>query len=104
MKRALWICLLCLVLISLGCISRHEKPLTEKELCLQACIARRDAGSDLSTGPCLGQIGEDWVCDVAHSPRVEVDDNPDNQCPQYRLGDAHHFVEVTPDCKFIMQN
>ena len=55
----------------------------------------------MTNGPCLSnEIVEDWVCDVAHSPRQAVDDLPENQCPAY--GDkASHFVEVDPDCNFI---
>jgi hypothetical protein len=41
------------------------------------------------------------VCDVAHSPRQEVDNNPHNQCQSYLIGQAHHFVEVTPECRLI---
>ena len=43
------------------------------------------------------------VCDVAHSPREAVDDLPENQCADFREGRAHHFVEVTPDCRFIRE-
>jgi hypothetical protein len=59
---------------------------------------------DLSNGPCLsdalpsGVITPGFVCDVAHSPRQAVDDDPKNQCSAYRDGRASHFVEVDPAC------
>jgi hypothetical protein len=58
-------------------------------------------GVDMSRGPCLGIIEEGWVADVAHDPRQPVDDDPANQCPEYRSGDADHFVELDPDGGFI---
>mgnify|MGYP001612060071 CR=1 FL=1 len=61
----------------------------------------RGEGVDLSHGPCLGVIGPDWVADVAHDPRKPVDDEPANQCAEYREGKAAHFVELTPDGRVI---
>ncbi len=52
--------------------------------------------TDLSLGPCLGQIAPDWVLDIAHLPRQAIDNLPQNQCPDYLSGNAHHFVEMTP--------
>jgi hypothetical protein len=59
------------------------------------------AGVDMSRGPCLGVIKEGWVADVAHDPRQDVDDDPANQCEEYRSGEADHFVELDPDGEFI---
>ncbi len=42
-----------------------------------------------------------WVCDVAHSPREDVDNLPENQCREFGEGKANHFVEVNPNCEFI---
>ena len=53
-------------------------------------------GRDLADGPCLGVVLENWVADVAHDPREEVDDRPENQCEAYRNGHLEHFVEVGP--------
>lgn len=61
----------------------------------------RGEGTDLSAGPCLGLIDRDWVVDVAHDPRQSVDDDPANQCPEFREGKARHFVELTPDGRII---
>jgi hypothetical protein len=61
-------------------------------------------GTDLSRGPCIADPLpglDDWVADVAHDPRREVDDDPANQCKSYRDGDADHFVELDPDGNLI---
>jgi hypothetical protein len=62
-------------------------------------------GTDLSSGPCIADplpiLDGDWVADVAHDPRQEVDDDPANQCKSYRDGDADHFVELDPDGNLI---
>ena len=73
-----------------------------KQLCVQLCQTEKGSGQDLSAGPCLdNQIITDWVCDVAHSPRTEVDNIAENQCSAFREGNANHFVEVTPECGFV---
>ena len=59
------------------------------------------AGTDFADGPCLGLVLENWVADVAHDPRQEVDDLPENQCDAYRSGEADHFVELDPDGELI---
>ncbi|MGH3031972.1 MAG: hypothetical protein ACRDNE_14655, partial [Gaiellaceae bacterium] len=56
---------------------------------------------DFSRGPCLGVVLEGWVADVAHDPREDVDDEPENQCAAYRSGEAEHFVELDPDGNLI---
>jgi hypothetical protein len=58
-------------------------------------------GVDFANGPCLGVVMEDWVADVAHDPRQDVDDEPENQCEAYRSGMASHFVELDPDGNVI---
>jgi hypothetical protein len=59
-------------------------------------------GEDLSNGPCLSnEVVPDWVADIAHNPRQEVDDLPANQCSAYLDGTAHHFVELDPEGNLI---
>ncbi len=59
-------------------------------------------GRDLSTGPCLSDaLLPDWVVDIAHNPRLAVDDLPENQCQAYLEGRAKHFVELDPDGNLI---
>ena len=82
-----------------------------KTACIKLCAINLELnldgfGLDLSDGPCLSEKTtgwniDDWVCDVAHSPRTAVDNLPENQCKDFREGRAHHFVEVGPDCEFI---
>jgi hypothetical protein len=71
------------------------------ELARQTYAKAKARGVDMSRGPCLGVIKEGWVADVAHDPRQEVDDRPENQCAAYREGDADHFVELDPKGNFI---
>jgi hypothetical protein len=59
------------------------------------------AGTDFADGPCLGVVLDNWVADVAHDPREEVDDRPENQCEAYRSGEAEHFVELDPEGELI---
>ena len=61
----------------------------------------KSLGEDFSNGPCLGNINSDWVADVAHSPRQAVDNQPQNQCPDYLSGKAHHFIELDPNGEII---
>ncbi len=73
-----------------------------RELCQE--IMSSD-GQDFEVGPCLSnEIAPDWVCDVAHSPRQAVDNNPANQCLAFREGKASHFVEVDGNCNLIRAN
>ncbi|MCD6402741.1 MAG: hypothetical protein J7K98_00230 [Candidatus Aenigmarchaeota archaeon] len=74
--------------------------------CISLCESALQHDVDLSVGPCLSDNNpewkhSDWVCDVAHWPREDVDNNPSNQCKEFREGRAHHFVEVTPECGYI---
>jgi hypothetical protein len=69
--------------------------------CYNICESSLEKWADLNFGPCLGLVSPDWVCDVAHNPRIAVDDLPTNQCADYRNGVAHHFVEVDTNCNLI---
>lgn len=69
--------------------------------CVKACTAALASGTSLENGPCLSNaIVPDWVCDVAHQPRLPVDELRENQCPDFG-GRAHHFVEVSPGCRLL---
>jgi hypothetical protein len=64
----------------------------------------RSSGLELDVGPCIAETLpglDDWVADIAHDPREDVDDDPANQCRRYREGDASHFVELTPEGELI---
>ena len=99
MRILFTIALVTLVLIS-GCTQLEGKEAAKA--CIEKCQSSLASGQNLTSGPCLAnEIVKDWVCDVAHSPREDVDNNPENQCPSFREGLAHHFVEVDPTCNFI---
>jgi hypothetical protein len=122
MKKAFLFSLILLLPLLAGCTKTVQKAVdagtgigalekkqqADKELakinCIELCQAEFLKGTDLSDGPCLGNPIpglEDWVCDVAHSPRQAVDNDPANQCSSYRFGQAKHFVEVDESCNFI---
>ena len=64
----------------------------------------RTSGTNLVDGPCIAESLTDlpdWVVDIAHDPREDVDDDPANQCRRYRDGEASHFVELTPEGELI---
>jgi len=78
--------------------------------CINLCLKAKEKGMDLSNGPCLSDNNlewkyEDWVCDVAHWPRISVDNLRENQCQEwiraYEAGKIKKFVEVDPNCNFI---
>ena len=80
--------------------------LSPADICIEACTDARASGKDLTAGPCLlnpEQQNSNWVCDIAHSPRLLVDDLRENECSSYLSEKAHHFVEVTPGCKLIRE-
>jgi len=127
MPRHLIILLLVLFLLS-GCISKGTQIVSEAkdsvaadkikslaesakvtvaeanaavEKCQQLCQEFRKT-IDLNKSPCLSnQIIENWVCDVAHNPRIEIDNLPQNQCEAYRNRTAEHFVELDTNCNVI---
>ena len=71
--------------------------------CEAACQAALAAGQDLNAGPCLlnPMSNSSWVCDIAHEPRQDTDNLPENQCSEYRNSTATHFIELTPECEVI---
>lgn len=108
--------LICIILIFYfsGCVKEEikEKAVEIKEeisdidraiaACQQLCQAREL--EFLNQSPCLSNdlLGDGaWVCDIAHSPRLPMDNLPEKQCEAWRNGSAAHFVELGPDCKVI---
>lgn len=83
---------------------KEEKGEEEKaiEMCINLCKEAKERGLDLSNGPCLSNnLMDDWVCDVAHWPRIDIDNKPENQCSAFREGRARNFVEVDENCRVI---
>jgi len=82
------------------------KKQTDKDLAIIRAKAvfnvQNSQGMDMSSGPCLSNdLMPDWVLDVAHNPRQEIDNLPENQCASYLEGKANHFVELDPDGNLI---
>lgn len=72
------------------------------QLAQQLFREKKAQGMDMSQGPCLAdEIIPDWCVDVAHSPRQDVDNLPQNRCESYRTGRVRHFVELDPDGNII---
>lgn len=110
--KTLIIPLILLVVLISGCTQQTQEITDVKQeainLCVNLCkkISASIGVPGLKNGPCLSIIKpdwniNDWVCDVAHSPRQDVDNLPENQCSAYREGTAKHFVEVDPNCNLI---
>lgn len=103
---ALWVVLGALAVSGVGLLLRNRErarsvgfdPIAAARTRLEEV---RGEGIDLALGPCLGAIGPGWVADVAHAPRQRVDDEPKNQCSDFRTGRANHVVELTPEGKVI---
>lgn len=75
------------------------------DACRALCKSALQQGIDLSDGPCLSTENPEWkiigwVCDVAHDPREDVDNETKNQCPEFGKT-VSRFVEVTPQCTLI---
>lgn len=63
---------------------------------------RKAQDQDFSSGPCLSNaLMPGWVLDIAHSPRLSVDDLPQNQCQSFRENRSLHFVELDPEGNLI---
>ena len=93
---------LILIILLSGCTTSKTNEKLAKELCINKCQESMENQQNLSDGPCLSnEIIEDWVCDVAHFPRIEKDNFPQNQCEAFKSGEAHHFVEVDSECNVI---
>lgn len=68
---------------------------------LNLYIQKKQEGLDMSNGPCLGKVADDWVLDIAHNPRQPIDDEPQNQCRDFINGNINHFIEMDPDGNLI---
>jgi hypothetical protein len=91
-----------------GCGGDDEPSESERDQAVaqaqEAYDQARTSDKNLATGPCIAESLTglpDWVVDIAHDPRQDVDDDPANQCQRYRDGEASHFVELTPDGQLI---
>lgn len=76
-----------------------DKAVNQAEVVYQQA---KSLGTDFSAGPCLSNaLLPDWVLDIAHNPRLAIDDLSANQCSALKEGKANHFVELDPNGKLI---
>ena len=104
MRKILTIFIIILAIFLTACTKKTNYNDTYNEVdVVQKCIKLcQETGVALTTSPCLSdELAPDWVCDVVHSPRQEIDNLPENQCSAFIEGKAKHFVEVTPNCELI---
>lgn len=88
---------LILILLIAGCTTQ-DAWVSE---CVNLCLDAQSQGMDLSEGPCLSNdYYPNYVCDVAHNPRINIDNLPENQCSAYGVT-AYHYVEVDENCNLI---
>ena len=82
------------------------------EACRNLCLYAKDLLAQQNkslNSECLSEIPllisywpyENWVCDVVHVPRQEIDNLPQNQCKSFLSGKAKNFVEVSPNCTIV---
>lgn len=89
--------------ISKSDINENKEIVIKK--CIKLCNNLKNK-IDMGSGPCLSELNiswgvDDWVCDVAHWPRQNIDNLARNQCQNFRQGKSKHFVEVDEECNFI---
>jgi hypothetical protein len=88
-----------------GCGGGGESQRDKAIAAAQVAFRKADAqGRILPTGPCIAEHlagAPDWVVDIAHDPRLPVDDRAANQCARFHSGGAEHFVELTPGGRLI---
>lgn len=100
------------VIFAAGCIEDKETRKPDDKIsiqdrfainyCTALCRQKLNENASISNGPCLSnEITPDWVCDVAHHPRLDVDNIKENQCSSFTDGRAHHFVEINENCSLI---
>lgn len=86
---------------SLSTVSKNEieTAVNQSQVLYKSKVQR---GEDLSNGPCLSDaLLPGWVLDIAHNPRIAIDDLPENQCSSFREGRTKHFVELDLQGKLI---
>ncbi len=99
---------LILFFVFFGCQKIQKQPQEDiKQLAIEKCkeLCEKAKKEIKLNSQCLSDLYEwqiqDWVCDIAHWPREEIDNVIENQCQKYREGKANHFVELDENCSFI---
>lgn len=88
-----------------GKVMLEQEKLTQRNIASLKCQELCQQGlteNQILKGMCLSEtIIEDWSCDIVHSPRQAVDDDPENQCVNFRTGVTQHFVELDGNCSVV---
>lgn len=111
-KNQLFILSLAIILITayltLAINALFPQPLSKIEIETATNQARhlyqqeQEKGRDFSNGPCISDaLLPNWVADIAHNPRLPIDDLAQNQCPGYLEGRTQHFVELDTEGNLI---
>ena len=82
-----------------GCGGAGDEEREAVDAATRRLRAREGIGDDLDGGPCIAERLpglDDWVADIAHDPREDVDDDPANQCQRYRDGEAQPLRRADP--------
>lgn len=102
LTRAIVLVMLALITL-IGCSNDDEPGEDERQRAIDAAMEVyaevAATGQDLSDGPCIAEELDDvpgWSVDIAHNPRQEIDNLPENQCQAYRDSETDHFVELDP--------
>jgi len=55
----------------------------------------KQKGTEFSS-QCLGTVGKNikFAVDIVNIPRNQEDNNPENQCQDFRSGEIKHFIEL----------
>ncbi|MFZ5392538.1 MAG: hypothetical protein ACOZAR_05140 [Patescibacteria group bacterium] len=59
------------------------------------------SAADWVQGPCLGKMNDEWVVDVVHNPRLPLDNDQANQCPDYYNKIVAHYILIDMDGKVV---
>ncbi|MEM4318402.1 MAG: hypothetical protein QW244_01090 [Candidatus Pacearchaeota archaeon] len=104
-QKSFFVIAIAILLLLAGCKKETKSESIDSlvEQCLQACQQALTNNISLEHGPCLlDPIPlSDYVCDIAHWPRQAIDNSRENQCNAWYNKTATHFIELTPECKFI---
>ena len=69
-------------------------------LCALDLYRQADSEGMNFSSQCLGVCG-DFVVDVVHAPRNEIDDLIENQCGDYNSGEIIRFIELNQEGELV---
>ncbi len=72
----------------------------EQQEAINCSLELFDAFTEEINSQCLG-VCNDYAVDIVHVPRIQEDNNPDNQCEVYLLGEVNSFIELDKDGEIV---